>query len=150
MLSVAEALMQVTADLAPLPAEEVPVAEGAGRVLSSDLAARLTQPPFPASAMDGYAVRAADLLTLPATLTLIGEAAAGHPFAGPVAAGEAVRIFTGGVVPNGADIVVIQENTRADGNRIEVRELNAEAFIRPAGGDFREGEVLLRAGTRLT
>lgn len=150
MLSVAEALLQVTADLAPLPAEDVPVAEAAGRVLAADLAAKLTQPPFPASAMDGYAMRAADLQTLPAMLTLIGEAAAGHPFAGRVAAGEAVRIFTGGVIPSGADIVVIQENTRADGKRIEVRETSPEDFIRPPGSDFREGEVLLPAGRRLT
>jgi molybdopterin molybdotransferase len=150
MLSVAEALSRVTADLAALPQEDVPVAEGCGRVLAVDLAATLTQPPFPASAMDGYALRSADLRSLPALLAVIGEAAAGHPFAGSVGAGEAVRIFTGAPVPPGADIVVIQENTRAEGARLEVREVSSEDFIRPAGGDFREGDVLLRAGKRLT
>jgi molybdopterin molybdotransferase len=149
MLSVAEALARVTAGLAPLPAEDVPIAQACGRVLAGDLAARLTQPPFPASAMDGYAVRAADVASLPAMLAVTGEAAAGHPFAGTLGAGEAVRIFTGAPVPEGADLVVIQENVRAAGPRIEVRELSAESFIRPAGGDFRLGDTPLRAGSRM-
>jgi molybdopterin molybdotransferase len=149
MLSVAEALTHVTAELALLPAEEVPVAECSGRVLAADLAAKLTQPPFPASAMDGYAVRGADVQSLPATLTVIGEAAAGHPFPGRVGPGEAVRIFTGAPVPSGTDLVVIQENTGRGGARVDVRSLSSEDFIRPAGGDFREGAVLLRAGKRL-
>ena len=149
MLSVAEALARVTADLAPLPAENVPVTQACGRVLAANLTAKLTQPPFPASAMDGYAVRAADVQSLPATLTVIGEAAAGHPFGGAVGGGEAVRIFTGAPVPAGADLVVIQENTAADGANVLVRELSSESFIRPAGGDFREGDVLLLAGRRL-
>jgi len=150
MISVAEALARVTADLHPLPAEQVPVAQGCGRVLAADLAARLSQPPFQASAMDGYAVRTADVGALPATLTLIGEAAAGHPFARRVGAGEAVRIFTGAPVPDGADLVVIQENTSAEGARIIVCDRSAEDFVRPAGGDFRSGDVPLRAGKRLT
>jgi molybdopterin molybdotransferase len=127
----------------------VPVTEGGGRVLAADLAAKLTQPPFPASAMDGYAVRAVDVQNLPATLIMIGEAAAGHPFGGSVGGGEAVRIFTGAPVPAGADLIVIQENTVANDAGILVRELSSETFIRPAGGDFREGDVLLRAGRRL-
>jgi molybdopterin molybdotransferase len=150
MLSVAEALARVTADLQPLPSEEVALAEACGRVLAADLTARLTQPPFPASAMDGYAVRAVDLRSLPADLALIGEAAAGHPFAQPIGAGQAVRIFTGAPVPEGADLVVIQENTDRDDARVRVRELSTENFIRPAGGDFRQGDVLLRAGKRLS
>jgi molybdopterin molybdotransferase len=150
MISVTEALARVTADLAPVPAEEVPVTEAGGRVLAEDLVARLTQPPFPASAMDGYAVRATDVERLPARLKLVGEAAAGHPFAGSVAAGEAVRIFTGAAVPGGADLVVIQENTRQGGAHVEIESLSREDFIRPAGGDFREGQVLLAAGKRLT
>lgn len=150
MLSVAEALIRVTADLAPLPAEEVAVAECGGRVLAADLAARLTQPPFAASAMDGYAVRVADVQSLPAILKLTGEAAAGHPFPDRVGLGEAVRIFTGAPVPSGADLVVIQENTRRDAERVVVTALTSEDFIRPAGGDFREGDLLLRAGKRLT
>jgi molybdopterin molybdotransferase len=150
MISVAEALARVTADLMPLPAEEVPVTEAGGRVLAADLAARLTQPPFSASAMDGYAVRAKDVERLPANLKLLGEAAAGHPFAGSVGASEAVRIFTGAAVPSGADLVVIQENTRREGAHVAIESLSREDFIRPAGGDFREGDVLLRAGRRLT
>jgi molybdopterin molybdotransferase len=150
MISVAEALARVTADLAPLPAEEVAVDAACGRVLASDLAAKLTQPPFPASAMDGYAVRSGDVAALPATLRLIGEAAAGHPFSGAVKAGEAVRIFTGAAVPDGADLVIIQENTAAEGDRIEIRERSVDGFVRPAGGDFREGDIALRAGHRLT
>jgi molybdopterin molybdotransferase len=150
MISVAEALARVTADLEPVPAEEAPVTVACGRVLAADLAARLTQPPFPASAMDGYAVRAADIASPPAGLKVIGEAAAGHPFGGSLGAGEAVRIFTGAPVPDGADFIVIQENTARDGERVTVRERNAETFIRPAGGDFRQGDVALRAGKRLT
>lgn len=149
MLSVAEALARMTADLAPLAEEEVAVTDACGRVLARDLPALLTQPPFPASAMDGYAVRTADVQTLPAMLTLIGEAAAGHPFAGAVGAGEAVRIFTGAPVPQGADLVIIQENVSADGPRIAVRERSAEDFVRAAGGDFTQGQALLRAGKRL-
>jgi molybdopterin molybdotransferase len=150
MISVAEARARVTADLKPLPAEEAPVGEACGRVLAGDLAARLTQPPFPASAMDGYAVRSADIASLPAGLKVIGEAAAGHPFAGSLGAGEAVRIFTGAPVPECADFIVIQENTARDGDLVTVRESNADTFIRPAGGDFRQGDVALRAGKRLT
>ena len=101
MISVAEALARVTADLEPVPTEEVAVTEASGRVLADDLVAKLTQPPFPSSAMDGYAVRAEDVERLPARLTLVGEAAAGHPFAGSVAAGQAVHIFTGAAVPAG-------------------------------------------------
>jgi molybdopterin molybdotransferase len=149
MLSVAEALAQVTAGLAPLPAETVPLAEAAGRVLAQDLAARLTQPPFPASSMDGYAVRAADVMQLPARLTLLGEAAAGHPFAGSLGPGQTVRIFTGAAVPDGADLVVIQENARREGDGVEVFALSGEPFIRAAGSDFAEGQALLRAGHRL-
>jgi molybdopterin molybdotransferase len=149
MISVAEALARMTADLAPLPEEEIPVTEGCGRVLARDLPALLTQPPFPASAMDGYAVRSADVGSLPVTLTMIGEAAAGHPFGGAVGAGETVRIFTGAPVPEGADLVIIQENVTAEGPRILVRERSAEDFVRPAGGDFAAGQALLHAGRRL-
>lgn len=149
MISVAEALSRMVAGLTPLAEEAVPVTQGCGRVLARDLAALLTQPPFPASAMDGYAVRAADVQNLPAALRLIGESAAGHPFAGAVGAGEAVRIFTGAPVPRGADLVIIQENVSADGPRVTVRERSAERFVRPAGGDFTQGQTLLRAGKRL-
>ena len=150
MLSVADAIALVVADAAPLPGEMVPLGEAHRRVLAADIAARLTQPPFPSSAMDGYAVRRADLGALPATLKVIGESAAGHAFAGAVAPGEAVRIFTGAPVPPGADYVVIQENVEASGSKARICELNAENNIRVRGVDFTEGDVLLRAGKRLT
>src|SRR5438132_7734533 len=110
-MPVAEALSRVLAGAEPLPAEETPLAQAHGRVLAADLAALRTQPPADISAMDGYAVRAADVANVPARLALIGEVAAGHPFGGTVGAGQAARIFTGGVMPAGADTVVIQENT---------------------------------------
>src|SRR6476646_10215038 len=119
------------------------------RVLDEDLAAGLTHPPFDASAMDGYAVRAEDLATLPATLRLIGEALAGRGFAGEVGQGEAVRIFTGAPVPKGADTIVIQENTEIAPSMVTVKEAAPGRHIRPRGQDFTEGEVLLRAGMRL-
>ncbi len=149
MLSVAEALTRVLAGIEPLSAETVPLAAATGRVLAEDVAARLTQPPFNASAMDGYAVRRADLAGLPKRVRLIGESAAGHPFDGAVGPDEAVRIFTGAPVPDGADYVVIQENVAATDGYAEIRELGSSNSIRPRGGDFHEGRVLLRAGKRL-
>src|SRR5438046_7710903 len=110
-MPVAEALARVLADAEPLAAEAVPLAQAHGRVLAADVAALRTQPPADMSAMDGYAVRAADVAHVPAVLKLVGEVAAGRPFSGEVHAGEAARIFTGGVVPPGADTIVIQENT---------------------------------------
>src|SRR6478672_13886065 len=149
LLSVTEALARVTEGLVPLDAERVPLGECRGRVLAEDLAAGLTQPPFDASAMDGYAVRAEDLATLPATLRMIGEALAGRGFAGEVGQGEAVRIFTGAPVPKGADTIVIQENTEVSPGVVAVKAAAPERHIRPRGQDFTEGEMLLRAGMRL-
>ena len=106
-------------------------------MLAADVAALRTQPPADLSAMDGYAVRAADVASVPATLKVIGEVAAGHPFDGEVGAGEAARIFTGGVVPPGADTIVIQENTTRDGERVIVNTPSAAGrHIRRAGLDF--------------
>jgi len=134
-----------------LPEEMVPLRLAHHRVLSRDLASRRTQPPADMSAMDGYAVRASDAATIPARLRVIGEAAAGKPFDAVLKAGEAVRIFTGGVVPHGADAVVIQEDTTRDGDTVIVNEAAATGrHIRRAGLDFREGDILLRAGDRLT
>ena len=107
LLSVADAQALVLKDAQPLPAENVPLAQAHGRVLAADLTALRTQPPAAVSAMDGYAVRAADVAAVPARLRLIGEVAAGHPFDSPVGTGQAARIFTGGVVPPGADTIVI-------------------------------------------
>jgi len=151
MLSVAEALERILAPLNPLPAEQVGVVDALGRVLAEDVAARRTQPPAAVSAMDGYAVRAADVQSVPATLKVIGQAPAGDAFAGTVGAGEAVRIFTGGPVPDGADAVVMQENTEAgDGTVTVLQGVDAGRFVRPAGLDFTEGQVRLRAGRVLT
>ncbi len=154
-LSVDEALARILDGVAPLPGEAVAIEAAHGRILAEPLAARLTQPPFDASAMDGYAVRAADVARLPATLEVIGQAAAGHPFSGTVAAGQAVRIFTGAPVPAGADAIVIQENTAPGtsargGPIVTVREGSPDpGNIRRRGFDFTEGAVLLEAGRRL-
>lgn len=122
-----------------------------GQVLAETLSASLTQPPFAASAMDGYAVRVADVTRLPATLRVIGEAAAGRSFAGTVGPGEAVRIFTGAPVPSGADAIVIQEDATRDGDRVVVGDGKPDfSHVRPKGGDFTSGEVLLLPGRRLT
>ena len=116
-------------------------------MLAADLAAQRTQPPADVSAMDGYAVRAADVATVPAKLKLIGEVAAGHPFEGTVGPGEAARIFTGGVMPPGADTIVIQENTTRDGDTVVVNSGASKGrHIRLAGLDFKRGAVLLREG----
>jgi molybdopterin molybdotransferase len=150
-MAVAEALQRVLADAAPLPAETVPLHDALGRVLSEDIAALRTQPPAAVSAMDGYAVRADDVANAPATLRLIGEVAAGHPYDGEVKAGEAARIFTGGVVPKGADTVVIQELTSRDGDAVTIRKPTAKARnVRAEGIDFRQGQVLLHQGTKLS
>jgi molybdopterin molybdotransferase len=152
MISVEEALNRILAGIGgPMPAEEVPLTAGLGRILAEDVTARLTQPPVAVSAMDGYAVRAVDVATVPARLTVIGMAPAGRPFNGSIGPGQTVRIFTGAAVPDGADAVVIQEDTEAAGNTVTVREgAPAGRFIRPAGLDFRAGSVGLTAGKRLT
>ena len=151
LLSVAEALERVLSHAAPLPAEQTPLAEAHGRVLAADLKALRTQPPADVSAMDGYAVRADDVASVPVHLRVIGEVAAGRPFARPVGPGEAARIFTGGVLPEGADTIVIQEHTRRDGDRIEVEKPSARGrHIRAQGLDFKLGDTLLAAGHRLT
>lgn len=151
MLSVAEALKRIldSADH-PLPGESVPLAQAHNRRLAAPLAAKRMQPPWPVSAMDGYAVRHADLATRPATLTMIGSSAAGHAFEGSVNPGECVRIFTGAPVPDGADTIVIQEDTQADGARIAMREIGAKGhYVRAAGLDFKAGDELLEAGRKL-
>jgi molybdopterin molybdotransferase len=151
MISVEEARALVLAEVAVLPAEDVALPQANGRTLARDLAARRTQPPFRASAMDGYAVRAADTIGPDATLRVIGEAPAGRAYVGAIAAGETVRIFTGAPVPEGADAVLIQENTALlDATHIRVTEPVALGRnIRAAGLDFQAGDVLLRSGTRL-
>lgn len=150
LIPVAEAVERIVAGVVALPCEPVLLGEAQGRALGRDLAARRTQPPWNVSAMDGYAVRAADIERIPATLEVIGVAPAGHPFNGEVKAGEAVRIFTGAPVPEGADTVVIQEDTDRHGDRIVIRQqLAAGRNVRPRGIDFQEGQVLIRAGRRV-
>jgi len=151
LMPVADALAAILEGAAPMPEEMVALEEGHHRVLARDLAARRTQPPQAMSAMDGYAVRAADAAQVNAKLKVIGEVAAGRPFDRALGQGEAARIFTGGVIPDGADAVVIQEDTVADGEAITITEAAATGrHIRPAGVDFREGDLLLKAGRRLT
>jgi molybdopterin molybdotransferase len=151
LLSVADAQALVLKDAQPLAAEDVPLTQAHGRVLAADLAALRTQPPAAVSAMDGYAVRAADVATAPARLKLVGEVAAGHPFDSSVGAGEAARIFTGGVVPPGADTIVIQEHTAREGDTVVVQKASTGGrHIRPEGLDFKSGDVLLPRGKRLT
>lgn len=152
LLPVAEAQQRIIDAVSPLPAEQISLTDGLGRVLARDVAARRDQPPMAVSAMDGYAVRAADVATLPATLNVIGYAPAGHAFDGVVGPGEAVRIFTGAPVPDGADTIVIQENTEQSDEEVRVVDGTAPAgrFIRPAGLDFATGDVLLARGRVLT
>jgi molybdopterin molybdotransferase len=152
LLSVDEALRRVLTGIErPVEAERIPLADCAGRTLAEDLSSLRDQPPFPASAMDGYAVRHADLPDVPTSLRVIGTSAAGHAFLGTVDAGTAVRIFTGAPVPEGADSIVIQEDTEArDGDAVFIKERPRPGqFVRPAGLDFRSGERMLRAGQRL-
>jgi molybdopterin molybdotransferase len=150
MLPVDEARSRILNALRPVGAETVALSEGWGRVLAAPLRARLTQPPADVSAMDGYAVRAADAAE-GRTLSVIGAAPAGHPFAGSVGPGEAVRIFTGALVPSGADSILLQEDAGAAGGTVMVKEtVRPGRWIRRAGLDFRDGEELLPAGHRLT
>jgi molybdopterin molybdotransferase len=151
LMPVTEALSAVLAGAEPLPEEMVALDAAHHRVLAHDVAALRTQPPQAMSAMDGYAVRSADASSVAARLKVIGEVAAGRPFQKTVGKGEAVRIFTGGVVPEGADAIIIQEDTVVEGGGITITEAAiAGRHLRPAGVDFRKGDVLLARGTHLT
>ena len=152
LLPVDEARRRVTAGLAPTASETVALSDAMGRILASDISARLSLPPAAVSAMDGYAVRAEDCGAVGETLRRIGESAAGRPWDGTVTQGTAVRIFTGAVVPDGADSIVLQEDVSAeselDGARITISEVPRHGqFIRPAGLDVSQGDPILRAGT---
>lgn len=134
---------------AALAAETVPVAEADGRVLAETITAIRDQPPFDASAMDGWAVKRADV-GHEVALTIVGESAAGRGYEPVLQTGQAVRIFTGAPVPAGADLVVIQENATREGDLVRMGPAgDGSANIRPRGGDFRSGAVLLEAGVRL-
>src|SRR5262250_2550448 len=150
-MPVAEALSRVLADTEPLAAEPTLLTEAHGRVLAADVAALRTQPPADVSAMDGYAVRSADVARVPVKLKLVGEVAAGHPFRGTVGAGEAARIFTGGVLPPGADTIVIQEHTKREGDSVVVSQRSgAGRHIRKTGLDFAADARLLGKGRHLS
>ncbi|MCA0048665.1 molybdopterin molybdotransferase MoeA [Mesorhizobium sp. B283B1A] len=151
LLPVAEALERLLDGAAPLAGESVSLFEAIDRVLAEPVVALRTQPPFNASAMDGYAVRAADMASVPSKLSVIGMAPAGRGFDGIVGKRQAVRIFTGAPLPDGADTIVIQENVRDLGRGdIEVIEPTAEGRnIRRVGLDFATGDVLLERGRML-
>ncbi|MBD8650437.1 molybdopterin molybdotransferase MoeA [Rhizobium sp. CFBP 8752] len=152
LLPVADARSRLLSAARPIDdIVNVPLGEADGRVLAADLAARLTQPPFDASAMDGYAVRAEDASTIGTELSVIGTASAGHAFEGIVGPGETVRIFTGAPLPQGADSVLIQEDAeRIADDRIRTAFAVVEGrHVRPRGQDFAEGEIVLKRGTVL-
>ena len=152
MITVEDALKRVLASAeAPLDEENIALEASYGRVLAHDLKALRTQPPFPNSAMDGYAVRSADTIAAPVTLALVGESAAGRAFGGVVGPGQAARIFTGAPMPEGADTIVIQEDVSREGARIRLSTpAPAGDNLRPAGMDFRTGEILIPSGRRLS
>ncbi len=150
MISVAEATAKILDALTPVGAETLALAQANGRVLAAPVLARLTQPPADVSAMDGYALRAADAQQ-GAKLRVIGAAPAGHPFAGALGEGEAMRLYTGSVVPEGADTVLLQEDASLAGAEVTVNEAcRPGRHIRSAGQDFHAGDLLLPAGRRLT
>ena len=150
LLPVATALAQILDGIPPPDEETVSIFEADGRVLTQDLEARFTQPPFPASAMDGYAIFGDAVAAVGDRWTVVGESAAGRGFSGAVQSGQAVRIFTGAPVPAGCRTVIIQEDVSRDGDAIVATcATSAGANIRPQGNDFRAGDVLLARGTRL-
>jgi molybdopterin molybdotransferase len=147
LLTIEEALAAILARARRLPSEPVPIAAAAGRVLAADARSAVDLPPFPSSAMDGFAVRAADT---PGTLPVVGRVAAGVPSARPLEAGEAMGIATGGVVPEGADAVIPVEYVVQRANSVEIENrVEAGAHVRPRGGDLAAGDVVLGAGTVL-
>jgi len=147
LLSIAGALELVLERVGPLPVERVPLEEAYGRFIAADVAAAIDLPPFPSSAMDGYAVRSGDT---PGTLSVVGESAAGRPHSGIVRRGEAVAISTGAVLPEGADAVVPIEVVVREGDDVSIAEpTGADAFVRHSGSDIACGEEMLVAGRRV-
>jgi molybdopterin molybdotransferase len=151
MISVAEARGRILAEVKPLPGESVPLLEALGRVLAEDATAKVSHPPCAVSAMDGYALRHADAGPIPFTLPVVGESAAGHPFAGRLEKGQALRIFTGAPVPEGADTVIMQEDVDAAAGQATFKiSPKLGQHIREVGMDFTEGQCLLEAGRIIT
>jgi molybdopterin molybdotransferase len=150
LMPVDEARARILAAVKPTPIENIPISLALHRVLAKPLSAHRDQPPFPASAMDGYAVLASDVSSTPITLAVTGTSAAGHAYKGKLKSGNAIRIFTGAPVPAGADAVVIQENTEIAGNAVTIlQSVRPQQNIRRLGLDFTKGEVLLSANIRI-
>ena len=149
MISVDEALAAIRSAVVAGEREQAPIENAVGRVLADDVLAAIDQPPHDASAMDGYAVRRADIRP-GVSLRVVGESAAGAPYDGEFGPGQAVRIFTGGVVPRGADQIVIQENVSRRDDQITVNETSDARHIRPRGIDFRRGDRIAAAGDVVT
>jgi len=150
MIPVEEARSRIMGTFDCLAAEQVAISQAAGRVLAQDVVSRITKPPHPVSAMDGYAVRASDVADVPVTLRVVGEAPAGGAYDAALNPGEAVRIFTGGPVPDGADSIVIQENTERDGISVTVTvSVSQGRFVRRQGLDFSAGDAGPPAGRKL-
>ena len=153
MLTVEEAQSRVLQGLVPAASELVCLEHAVGRVLAADVVSNMTHPPCDLSAMDGYAIRNEDVQALPACLTLVGVSAAGSRYLGSVLRGQAVRIFTGAPIPQGADTIVVQERAVLSGTEVFVSEgaaFVAGRHVRRAGLDFQAGERLLKCGSRLT
>ncbi|WP_373236093.1 molybdopterin molybdotransferase MoeA [Cohaesibacter celericrescens] len=150
LMKVEDALSQLLENAAQIGTENIPLHDALGRVLAQDLTANRDQPPFDSSAMDGYAVKAANLANIPVRLQVVGEVPAGHRFPDRLSNREAVRIFTGAPVPEGADAILIQENTERDGAFLTALEgVTTGQYIRPAGLDFKKNDVLIVKGTLL-
>lgn len=142
MITVAQALEHLFTLTKPMDVQEIPLRAAAGRILARDVSAQRTQPPFAASSMDGYAMRRAEVEP-DAMFKVVGESAAGHRYTGTLNAGQAVRIFTGAPVPEGADFVVIQEDVTRRGDLITLgHKIGEKDNIRPAGGDFTQGQTV--------
>jgi molybdopterin molybdotransferase len=147
MISVAEARQRILAEVRSLSGESVPLLSALGRVLAEDATAQVSHPPSAVSAMDGYAIRYEDVAPIPFTLPVIGESAAGHPFAGGLEKGQALRIFTGAPVPEGANTVIMQEDVDAASGQATFKVMPKPGqHIREAGMDFAQGQVLLQTG----
>lgn len=150
LISVQEAQRLILERVKPIDAERVPIERAAGRVLAEPAHAKVDLPPFPSSAMDGFALRSADTAAAPVTLPVVARIAAGSPAAAPLAPGQAMAISTGGVVPEGADAVVPLELVEEEGGALSVHEpVRAGANVRPRGGDVEAGGAVLEAGVRL-
>ena len=151
LISVEEARAHILEGVRALEVESVPIGEAHGRVAGADLLARLNHPPDPVSAMDGYALRAEDAQAMPARLRKIGVSRAGERFKGRLGPGACVRIFTGAVIPEGADTIALQEDSEEAGGEVVIREVPPRGrFIRKAGMDFSIGQLLVPAGRAIT